>query len=401
MFGSVLHGDIDDLKTHWYCAKNLKDEFIWIKDKYLVPPLVNCMAEYITCGWDEKTQKPKSRDGTNVYTIDFGGLSAMKYVDHGVLGKHFIPDLIHLINKLEKEGYVERVDLFGAPYDWRMNPHTLDDIYFPHLKELIEQIYADSGNQKITMYGISAGCMAIHNFLTMYVDQEWKDKYIKKILLHGPSYGGAGDALRVIWDRKVAFFPGVYNTESVRNMSETIPTLHGHMPNTHANTHLVYMIGPDGKEYYAKDLVQLIYDHGKLSDLSMPVFKAAIPFFDRDLLPTGVPTYFLFNSVLETPLGYNYKDGWDKDPVPLTTIGDATITKDSLYYACNTWKTNYPTICHDLMINDTKYSHSGQLQQDDVQDILYDAIKDDSWIVKGIHNITGNTIKQWKSLRAK
>jgi lecithin-cholesterol acyltransferase len=400
MFGSVLYGDINKIDTHWYCGKNKKNEFLWIKDKYLVPQVVNCLADYMKCEWNSTSHKPKSREGANIYTIDFGGLSAVRYIDHGILGKHFIPDLIHMITKLENEGYIEKVDLFGAPYDWRMNPISLDD-YYLQLKQLIEDIYTQTGNQKVTMYGISAGCMAIHNFLTTQVTQEWKDKYMKKIILHGPSFGGAGDALRVIWDNKVSFLPKVYNTESFRKMIVTIPTLHGHMPNAHTNEKLVYVIGPDGKEYYAKDLPQLMIDQGKIKDEAKELFESSFPYIERDILPPGVPTYILFNSVLETPLGYNFKDGWDKPGVPLTTLGDNTITKDSLYYACDKWKTSVSTVCHDIKINDTKYSHSGQLVCDDIQDILYNAIKDDSWVVKGVHNITGNTIKMWKSLRPK
>jgi lecithin-cholesterol acyltransferase len=398
MFGTVLYGDITDLKSHWYCSKNLKNEYLWIKDKYLVPPLVSCLAEYMTCEWNSTSQKPKSREGANVYTIDFGGLSAVRYIDHGILGKHFIPDLIHMITKLENEGYIEKVDLFGAPYDWRMNPISLDG-YYLDLKKLIEDIYEQAGNQKVTMYGISAGSMAIHNFLTTQVTQEWKDKYIKKIILHGASFGGAGDALRVLWDHKVSFFPSLYNTESLRKMVSTMPTLHGHMPNVHTNEHLVYMIGPDGKEYRAGDLPQLLLDHGKIGEDAKKLFEASYPYIQRDIVSPGVPTYLLFNSVLETPLGYNFKNGWDKEGIPLTTTGDNTISKDSLYYPCDKWKTSIPTVCHDIKINDTKYSHSGQIVLDDIQDIIYDAIRDDSWIVKGVHNITGNTIKQWKTLR--
>ena len=398
MFGSVLYGNVYDLDSHWYCSKNKEDEFLWIQDTYLIPPLVNCLATWLTVQWNETSQKPVSREKTEIYTIDFGGLSAIRYVDHGILGHHFIPDLIHLITKLEDEGYVEKTDLFGAPYDWRMNPVSVEDFY-TQLKALIEQVYESCGNQKVTMYGISAGGMTTHNFLTTFVTQEWKDKYIKKIILHGPSYGGAGEALEAVWDQTIPFLPGVYQTDDVNELTLTVPTLHAHLPNWNLNGDITFMIGPDGTEYKAKDLPDLILDHNKIPDEDRKIWDASMPYVKREIVPPGVPTYILFNSVLDTPQGWNFANGWDEEGTLLYSKGDGTLSKESLYYACDNWDSNYPTLCHDLEINDTQYSHAGQLVMDDVQEILYQAILDDSWIVKGKHLIKGNTTQPWKTLK--
>ena len=400
MFGSVLYGNVYDLDSHWYCSKSKTNEFLWIKDTYLIPPLVNCLADWLTIQWNETSKKPVSREKTEIYTIDFGGLNAIRYIDHGVLGHHFIPDLIHLINKLEKEGYVEKTDLFGAPYDWRMNPVAVTD-YYAQLKELVEQVYASTGNQKVSLYGISAGAMTTHNFMVTYVDQAWKDKYIKKIILHGPSYGGAGEALECVWDETISFLPGVYHTDDVHDLTVTVPTLHAHLPNFKLNENYTFMIGPDGTQYKAKDLPDLILEQGKIPDNARPIFDASLPYVKRDIVPPGVPTYILFNSALQTPLGWDFSQGWDKKGDLLYVLGDGTIAKDALYYGCNYWGDEFPTLCHDLLIEDEDYSHAGQLVKDDVQDIIYNALVDDSWIVKGNHLITGNTTKPWKSLRPK
>lgn len=400
MFGSVLYGNINNLKTHWYCAKNKKDEFLWIRDKYLIPPLVSCLAEYIKVEWDDQNKRPKSRNNTEIFTIDFGGLSAVKYIDRGVLGKHFIPDLIYVINRLEEEGYKERVDLFGAPYDWRMNPMYMDE-FFENTKKLIEEVYTLNDNQKVRMYGISAGCMAIHLFLTTYVTQEWKDKYIHEALLHGPSFGGSGIALMTIWDDSIEFLPGVYNTKATKSLLLTIPTVYGHLPNAKTNDGTTFIVGPDGRNYYASDLPQLLLDNNKVPEAAKEIFKGSIPYTERDIKPLGVPTYLLFNSVLQTQYGASFTNGFDKKYTPLYGLGDNTIPKQSLYYACNNWRDGKPIVCHDININDTKYTHSSQLKQKDVMDIIWQVFKDDSWQVNGTFLIKGNTTEVWKTLRNK
>ena len=50
--------------------------------------------------------------------------------------------------------------------------------YFAALRELIEQMYRENGNTKITLIVDSQGGPVSHYFLTNLVTQEWKDTYI-------------------------------------------------------------------------------------------------------------------------------------------------------------------------------------------------------------------------------
>ncbi|EAY21334.1 Lecithin:cholesterol acyltransferase family protein [Trichomonas vaginalis G3] len=400
MFGSELMGSITDLSTHWYCSKNFKDHLIWLKDTMAVPPLFNCLASWLTVEWNYTSGLPSSRNKTYIYAKDFGGLNGMKYIDSGIFGKHFIPELIYVIEKLEKEGYVEGVDLFGAPYDWRMMPIAFDD-YLAELKALVEKVYAQTGNNKVALYGISGGGNTIQKFCR-FVPQDWKDKYIRQVLLHGPSYGGSGEALSVLWLQNIGFIPSIFNTQNFRDMVFSIPTIWAHLHNAPSNTDPV-IIGPDGHKYYAQDIPQLMIDQGKATgDNLQTLLLAQKKVILNKIEPTGVPTYILFNSVLKTIYGLNYSaaGNWSV-PEVIYTNGDDTLSAESLYYPCKNWDDGHPLVCHDLQINDEKFSHAGQLSQPSVIDIIWKVTKDESWMVPGPHIVTGTNTEGWKQMKAK
>jgi len=399
MMGSDLYGNIDDLHTHWYCPKTLKNEPLWVNERFVPPPMIGCLGEYIKVEWDEEKQIPRSREKTEVYTSDYGGLGSIKYIDFGVLGKHFIPDLITIIKRLESEGYQERVDLFGAPYDWRMNPLNMEE-WMANTKKLIEDIYEQNNQQPVRMYGISAGCMAIHLLLTRAVDQAWKDKYIHEVLLHVPSIGGAGSAIIAAFEKKVNFLPDFINTKPFREMIGTIPTMYAHLPNFNANKGVVFVEGPNGEQFFPEDLPKFILEHNYIPEASLKIFNATLPYIERELPPLGVPTYILINTAIKTQLGARFVNGYDKKYEPLYGLGDNTVPKSASDYLCNNWHDGKPIVCHDLNIDDMKFGHAQQMNEPSVVEIIWQVFKDDSWQVQGTHRVEGNHTKGWKTLRA-
>lgn len=355
MFGAELMGTIKDLSTHWYCPKNEKDSLIWIKDLMVIPPLFNCLASWLKVEWNYTSGLPTSRNKTIIYAKDFGGLNGIRYIDGGVFGKHYLPDYLNIINKLEDNGYIEGIDLFGAPYDWRLMPVNFNG-YLEDLKGLVEKVYAQTGNQKVALYGLSGGGNTIQRFCQS-VSKEWKDKYIRQVFLHGPSFGGAGEALSVLWLQTIGFMPPTFNTPDFRDMVFSFPTIWAHLPNAPSNTDPV-IIGPDGHKYYAQDLPQLMIDQGKVVGDNLQTLNLAKQYILNKIEPTSVPTYILFNSVLPTVYGYNYtKSGNWSDPEIIYSLGDNTLSAEALYYPCKNWNDGYPLVCHDLQINDMNYSH--------------------------------------------
>ena len=81
-------------------------------------------------------------------------------------------------------------------YDWRRStPNTIkSNGMCSDFKELIEYAY-ETNSRPVVLVGHSMGCTFIYEFLTQYVTADWKNTYVKKIILTSPPLGGAVEAL--------------------------------------------------------------------------------------------------------------------------------------------------------------------------------------------------------------
>lgn len=401
MMGSVLYGNIKDLKTHWYCKSNHENSWLWVTDKYLVPPLTNCLAQYLTCAINQTTNKPDSRPEAEIYTIDFGGDSAMTYLDPGLLKHHFIPLMHNALNYFYNNGYTIKQNIFGAPYDWRLNPVSLDQ-YWIDLQNLIEQAYSQNDNQAVALWGFSAGNYVIHELLTKKVTPEWCSKYVDRAIMLAPAFPGSMEALQCIYFGKIVFLPNVFSTTDIDNMVLSIPTVYGHLPNVPIFGDRPVILGPDGKKYTANDFYDLAISQGKIPDEYIPIFKANLPFINHDITDINVDTYFIFNTALDTPAYIDFSNGWDKNHTVVNGKGDTTINDFGLYYGCKNWKSQHVRVCHDVNTTEKGYDHVGMVLQQDVIELIYKACMSDDWknnkVEKISHIIIGNGYSDWNQL---
>ncbi len=68
-----------------------------------------------------------NHDGIKIRAVDFGGLEGIDALHPG------LPRLTPMFSKLTKafkdQGYLERRHLFGAPYDFRLAPDGLEQVW--------------------------------------------------------------------------------------------------------------------------------------------------------------------------------------------------------------------------------------------------------------------------------
>jgi len=402
MFGSVLYGNIHNLKTHWYCKSSLTNEWLWATERYILPPVINCLAEYITIAVNETTGKPESRPEAEIYTIDFGGDQAIRYLDPGLFDHHLIPILSDTLDRFVSGGYEIRVDMFGAPYDWRLNPVNLDQ-YWIDLKGLIETAYSQNDNTPVALFGYSAGNYAMQQFLTLKVDKDWKAKYVNRAIMCAASFAGSFEAVTSTWLGKLPFMPAPYRTKDIDQMALSMPTLYAHLPNTYIFGDRNIIVGPDGEGYKAKDLYDLYTSHGKIPEEYIPIYKGALPMLNNDISDIEVDTYFIFNTGLDTIEGISFPDGWDKNYKESYGKGDTTINSIGLYYGCDTWKSEHVRVCHDLNTTDKGYDHIGMVHKKDVVELIFEAATTDEWnspkVAKKTHYVTGHDSSVWAKLK--
>jgi lecithin-cholesterol acyltransferase len=332
---------------------------------------------------------------------DWGGESAFRWVDTGIFGYPLVPSLVHLLDYFHDRGYVSKEDLFGAPYDWRANPVFIHD-FLDAYKALIEEIY-DRTQQPIAIFGYSAGGFATYLFLTRWVTQEWKDKYIDRVLFGSASQGGSVSAARVSWDHWYELLPDFLKSDSMVKFIESTPTMYGQIPNFNIFSNRPLVIAPDGTGIYAKDYPQLLLDHGKLTDLGQIFMNRSWDLFTDQIVDPGVNAYILFNSGLPTPRTLSFENGWDQPYTILTGAGDGTVSGEGQYHMCNAWneavKHGKTIVCHDLNTSNTDYDHMGMLSMEDFEEAAYEIMTGDDWLIGGKHMVTGLEKVDWKRRR--
>ena len=379
MFGSHLHAKTDGIsETPWYCPRKFDEKVIWCSETMLIPPNINCCAEYMKCSWDPVAKRGMSRINETVWTPDFGGDEALKYIDTGILGVHLVSDMKRFEDALFAKGYVLKQDLFGAPYDWRLGPLYTEQ-WYDDIKKLVEDAYEMNNKQRVSLFGYSMGCMMIHQLLSLKMTQEWKDKYIDRAVLAVPSIGGSMDAASIAWDRWFDRAPKFLKSDSLEGFFVSVPTLYAHLPNVFSSGAPIAR-GPNGEEISAKMAIDWLKEHGKITPEWYEMTDAQRAVFEADMEDPGVDTYIIYNSGLPTLKTMVFEKSWDEEPTKTFTAGDGTISSETIDYMYAKWgKANHALVAHDFLQNNTKYNHVNLLSEPDSIEIATYALTSSEW----------------------
>ena len=136
-------------------------------------------------------------DGIQVRAIS--GLEGVDYLTPGALTNHLSYVFGPVIKALKNVGYTDK-NLDAAPYDWRLDPVTLQqrDEYFDIIKTKVEKLYHDN-QTGVLLLCHSLGCKTGHyflNFMKCKCGQKWIDKYVHTYMPVGGPHLGAPKAIR-------------------------------------------------------------------------------------------------------------------------------------------------------------------------------------------------------------
>lgn len=386
MLGSVLKANLKKVKTHWYCPSNSKDKWIWVNDEFVIDPMYKCMLTYMTMSWDKGKQKAVDYDGVSMYVPDFGGIGAIKFLDHGIFGKHFIPVLDKFVDYFTDHDYIVRDNLWAAPYDWRINPIGQDDLY-ANIKALIEEAF-NKHNQKVALFTYSAGSVVTNEFLTSFVDDEWRQKHIDRIIHLVPSLGGSIQSLSTVLTGQLPV-EKIKPCQEGTNMVHTLPTLHAHYPHYAEFGDTVIINSTEGK-VYAKDVIGYIKSHNVINESFYDLLDGPVSqYLSKEHKFTNISTYIIYNSKVKTPKTINFDGAFGSSISYTNGKGDGVITADSIHHLCGSWK-GKTVICHDVEQPGSGYTHTSISRQDDVVQLVFNLVNNDEWLVGGNHNIEGH-----------
>ena len=184
--GSVLDAKLSDKQDNPspVCYSNTDDFFtIWLSIPQMLPEVYKCTFDEWKLKYDYETAEVQDNDGVQIqthlgssgYGASYAAVIGWDQIAHALLAK----------------GYTLGTDLFSAPFDFRMGLKQFMADDFPRLKQLVETAYHSSGDQPVVFASISYGGPFGAAFLTEFVNQQWKDKYIDSWISLSGVFNGA------------------------------------------------------------------------------------------------------------------------------------------------------------------------------------------------------------------
>lgn len=230
-------------------------------------------------------------------------------------------------------------NVFKVPYDWIHFYLNTDDV-FGKLKAKIESEVEKAG-QKAIITGYSYGGNAMRRFLTHFVDDEWKEKYIGGACFLAAAMGGAFSAAQYLYRSKVYDLGSPF----VKHM----PSLFALLPNFPTNVNIGTV---NGRQLDAATIYQEMKNAGKTDEITDALYNEIVPYLEEQIKDPNVRALVAFNSGLDTICGIDI-DG-DKSTEKFCG-GDAIVASAASEYAGSHWK---DVQVYDFKKNDVNYDHS-------------------------------------------
>jgi len=228
------------------CPPNLTNAQLW-------PPSSIFTSQYPLCGellgeihYNATTKRYDQPPGTATFTRNFGGFGGIQYFDP---------------NWFAGAGYKPLVNLFGAPYDWRMAPDGLQT-YFNQMKLLIQEV-VNATKSKVVIFAESNGPMTALGFLYA-MSTQWKQQYVCGFAPTSPVWGGTPWPVGVATTGTGAW--GGISPADARILANTWPSSmwnmprYGTTPGTFNNS--VIFVYTQTKNYTANMFGQYLTDMG-------------------------------------------------------------------------------------------------------------------------------------------
>lgn len=144
----------------------------------------------------EVNYNPNTHDFSSKFEVEPNSWESIVGVDRVDSTNTMFPYFHNLIEALKAAGYVDKVNLFGAPYDFRIESYASvmkAGGLFQKLKALIEKMYNTNSNEAVILVSHSEGSAILRHFLANCadIDQAWKDKHIKAWVSASGAFAGA------------------------------------------------------------------------------------------------------------------------------------------------------------------------------------------------------------------
>uniref|UniRef100_A0A383V969 Lecithin:cholesterol acyltransferase-domain-containing protein n=1 Tax=Tetradesmus obliquus TaxID=3088 RepID=A0A383V969_TETOB len=346
-------------------------EATWMKN-------LDCFAHMLSVNYNATTKRFSNSTGTGLWAYQGGFPDGTDYM----IWRTYYSAFWKLLTT--KYGYQLGVDLFAAPYDWRLSAGALDQVgEFDRMAERITAAVKQNCGQKAIILSHSMGVSVALSLLRLNRMQQWRSDNVQGLVQVGGSFAGAGASL---WQTKLS---GVMNPYPALTNILGSPQALGQLPVFPLEA-AVYKFGlgmPSGltllptgqaegadhvlvqtpsRSYTVAQQKELLQDMG--DDQSAELLDGVSAQVRSLLAPgpmPGVETYCVYGANVPTPMTLLYRDDIAyRQPMQrpydmITGPGDGSISLKSLRLCSMIAPQD-----HLVEIQDPAVDHAGVFNQD-------------------------------------
>ncbi|CAL4944175.1 unnamed protein product [Urochloa decumbens] len=337
---------------------------LWFDPSVLLAPLTRCFAERMTLYYDAVADDYRNAPGVETRVSDFGSTSTLRYLDPSL--KLLTGYMNTLASTLEKAGYEEGQDLFGAPYDFRYglagpgHPSAVGSAYLHRLRLLVESACAANGGRPAILVAHSLGGLFALQFLARS-PLPWRSAHVARLVTLSAPWGGSLQEMLTFASGNTLGVPFV-DASLIRNEQRTAESNLWLLPapRVFGNTTLVVSRGQN-RTYSAKNVTQFLRDIG--FEEGVEPYRARIRSLVEALPEPGVPVTCLVGTGVDTVESLVYGEGGFEEPPEEVVYGDGdgTVNLASLVGPIKAWSDSpaqvvevveLPGVSHSGILND-------------------------------------------------
>lgn len=198
---------------------------VWVNIRLFLPYVMDCLLDNLRLEYNSETKKTHEPKGVEVRVKTPSKVAHMEnLVDLRLVKGGYYAQLVNKLvdSKESRFDYQRDTSILGAPYDFRRAPNELE-VYFSNLKSMSEENFFKNDLKPVTFICHSMGCNLILYFLQKQT-QEWRDKYVKRLISIGAPWGGSMLALKSAVIGYSLGVPYLLNETKLKNVARTLPS---------------------------------------------------------------------------------------------------------------------------------------------------------------------------------
>ncbi|XP_030240485.1 group XV phospholipase A2 [Drosophila navojoa] len=192
--GSQLEARLNKPDSPYFICEKTHDWYnLWLDLEQLVIPMVYCWIDNVKLYYDKVTRTTHNTPGVETRIPGWGDPEVVEWIDptRNKAGAYF-KDIANVLADL---GYVRRISIRGAPYDFRRAPNE-NTQFFIDLKQLVEDTYEANNQTAVTFITHSMGSPMTLVFLQEQT-AEWKAQYVRRQISLAGAWAGSMKAVKV------------------------------------------------------------------------------------------------------------------------------------------------------------------------------------------------------------